>query len=98
MHHLHTLLDTVNTFLPLDVPDPGNGQAPPGSEKFIAVMSWVKWLALGVVIIGLMIIGAKLAIESRRGEGGAHLGALGMAMAGVIVIAAAASLVGFLVS
>lgn len=98
MHMLHTVLDTVNSLLPLDVPDPGNGTAPPGAEKFLAVMGWVKWLALGVVIIGLMIIGAKLAIESRRGEGGAHLGSLGMAMAGVIVIAGAASLVGFLAS
>ena len=80
------------------VPDPGNGTPPPGFEKFQQVMGWVKWLALGVAVIGIMIIGAKLAIESRRGEGGAHLGALGTAMAGVIVISGAASLVGFLVS
>ena len=81
-----------------DVPNPGNGTPPPGFEKFQQVMGWIKWLALGIAVIGIMIIGAKLAIESRRGEGGAHLGALGTAMAGVIVIAGAFSLVGFLVS
>jgi hypothetical protein len=98
MHILHTIADTVNAIIPADVPDPGNGTAPPGFEKFQAVMGWAKWVALGVVIIGLFVIGTKLAIESRRGEGGAHLGALGMAMGGVIVIAGATSLVGFLVS
>ena len=80
-----------------DVPTPTDGP-PPGAEKFQEVMGWVKWVALGVAIIGIMIIGAKLAFESRRGEGGAHLGALGAAMAGVIVISAATSLVGFFVS
>lgn len=79
------------------VPTPIDG-TPPGAEKFQEVMGWVKWVALGVAVIGIMIIGAKLAIESRRGEGGAHLGSLGTAMAGVIVISAAASLVGFFVS
>lgn len=77
-----------------DVPVPGN-DAPPGAEKFQEVMGWVKWLAFGIAIVGVMIIGAKLAIESRRGEGEAHLGALGKAMGGVIVIAGAVSLVGF---
>ncbi|TFC02727.1 hypothetical protein [Cryobacterium sp. MDB2-33-2] len=80
-----------------EVPTPIDG-TPPGAEKFQEVMGWVKWVALGVAVIGIMIIGAKLAIESRRGEGGAHLGSLGTAMAGVIVISAAASLVGFFVS
>lgn len=81
-----------------NVPDPGNGSAPPGFGKFTDVMGWVKWVALGVAVIGIMVIGAKLAIGSQRGEGGQHLGALGQSMVGVIVISGAASLVGFLVS
>jgi type IV secretory pathway VirB2 component (pilin) len=79
------------------VPTPTDG-TPPGAEQFQQVMGWVKWVALGVAIIGIMIIGAKLAINSRRGEGGAELGSLGTAMAGVIVISGAASLVGFFIS
>jgi type IV secretory pathway VirB2 component (pilin) len=79
------------------IPTPTDG-TPPGAEQFQQVMGWVKWVALGVAIIGIMIIGAKLAINSRRGEGGAELGSLGTAMAGVIVISGAASLVGFFVS
>ena len=97
MHAIHAVVDAVAA-MPLDIPNPGNGSAPPGAEKFQTVMGWAKWVALGVVIIGLFIIGAKLAIESRRGEGSSHLGSLGMAMSGVIVIAGATGLVGFLVS
>ncbi|TFC01494.1 hypothetical protein E3O42_10290 [Cryobacterium adonitolivorans] len=96
MSVLITSVDALN-FVAGTLPVPGNG-TPPGAEKFQEVMGWVKWIALGVAIIGVMIIGAKLAIESRRGEGGAALGSLGTAMAGVIVISAAASLVGFFVS
>jgi type IV secretory pathway VirB2 component (pilin) len=79
------------------VPSPTDG-TPPGAEQFQQVMGWVKWVALGVAVIGIMIVGAKLALNSRRGEGGQELGALGSAMAGVIVIAGAASIVGFFVS
>jgi type IV secretory pathway VirB2 component (pilin) len=93
----HDTITTLAQSVAADVPQPIDG-TPPGAEQFQAVMGWVKWVALGVAVIGIMIIGAKLAIESRRGEGGAHLGALGTAMAGVIVIAGAASLVGFFVS
>ena len=92
----HEALSTVASFVQ-DIPTPTDG-TPPGAEQFQQVMGWVKWVALGVAIIGVMIIGAKLAIESRRGEGGAALGALGTAMAGVIVISSAASLVGFFIS
>lgn len=93
----HDTFTTLAQSVLATVPEPIDG-APPGAEKFQEVMGWVKWVALGVAVIGIMIIGAKLAIESRRGEGGAHMGALGTAMAGVVVISAAASFVGFLVS
>lgn len=96
MSVLHIAVETLTNVITA-IPEPGDG-TPPGAEKFQEVMGWVKWIALGVAIIGVMIIGAKLAIESRRGEGGAALGSLGTAMAGVIVISAAASLVGFFVS
>ncbi|WP_198414954.1 MULTISPECIES: hypothetical protein [unclassified Cryobacterium] len=96
MSVLHIAVETLTNVVAA-IPEPGDG-TPPGAEKFQEVMGWVKWIALGVAIIGVMIIGAKLAIESRRGEGGAALGSLGTAMAGVIVISAAASLVGFFVS
>ncbi|WP_379871845.1 hypothetical protein [Marinactinospora rubrisoli] len=80
------------------VPDPGSGQAPPGSEGFIAILGWAKWVALGICVLGLMVAGATMAIQSRRGEGGEHMGKIGMVLAGVIIISAATSLVSFLVT
>ena len=82
--------------IPLDTPDPAPVQ-PPGTDGFVTIMGWVKWVALAVCIIGLIVAGAMMAVQSRRGEGGEHVGKIGMALAGVIVISAAATLVGFLV-
>lgn len=77
------------------LPDPDPVQ-PPGTEGFTAVMGWAKWVALAVCILGLVAAGALMAINSRRGEGGEHVGKIGMALGGVIVISAAGALIGFL--
>ncbi len=82
--------------LPLQLPDPAPVQ-PPGTQGFVSVMGWAKWVALAVCILALFAAGAMMSINSRRGEGGEHVGKIGMALAGVIVISAAAALVGFLV-
>ena len=82
--------------IPLEVPNPGAGTAPPGSGGFISIMGWAKWVALAVCVLGLIAAGALMAIQSRRGEGGEHVGKIGMALGGVIIISAAAALVGFL--
>ncbi|MBO9553825.1 hypothetical protein [Cellulomonas sp.] len=79
------------------IPDPDAVQ-PPGTEGFTAIMGWAKWIALAVCVLGLIGAGALMAVQSRRGEGGEHVGKIGMALGGVIVISAAGSLVGFLMS
>lgn len=81
--------------IPMQLPDPGPVQ-PPGTSGFVSIMGWGKWVALAVCILGIFAGGAMMAIQSRRGEGGEHVGKIGMALAGVIVISAAAALVGFL--
>ncbi|WP_066303432.1 hypothetical protein [Arthrobacter luteolus] len=83
------------TLLPAQVPNPDPLQ-PPGTEGFNSVMSWGKWVALAVCVLGLFAAGALMAIQSRRGEGGEHVGKIGMSLGGVIVISAAGALVGFL--
>ncbi|PVZ93286.1 hypothetical protein DDQ50_16435 [Amnibacterium flavum] len=92
-----TLTADLLTALPAAVPDPGDGTMPPGFEGFVVIMGWIKWLALGVAVIGLLILGATMAISSRRGEGMEIGGWLGRILIGVIIIASAATLVGFLV-
>ena len=86
---------TLPSLLPLQLPDPDPVQ-PPGTEGFNDVMGWGKWVALAICILALFAAGAMMGIQSRRGEGGEHVGKIGMALGGVIVISAAAALVGFL--
>lgn len=88
-------LRAVLAALPLEIPDPDPIQ-PPGTEGFTAIMGWGKWIALAVCVLGLFAAGALMAVQSRRGEGGEHVGKIGMALGGVIVISAAAAIVGFL--
>ena len=100
MSTLHAILSAANDFalmFPLNIPNPEPIQ-PPGTTGFVTIMGWVKWVALAVCVIGIIVAGALMAINSRRGEGGEHAGRIGFALGGVIVISAAASLVGFLVS
>jgi|tagenome__1003787_1003787.scaffolds.fasta_scaffold19503999_2 type IV secretory pathway VirB2 component (pilin) len=80
------------------VPNPGGGSAPPGSEGFITIMGWVKWVALGLCVIALIGAGAMMGFGRARGDGGEHLERVGRILGGVVLISAAFSLVGFLVS
>lgn len=88
---LSDVLVAVSTQLPN--PDPVQ---PPGTEAINDVLGWAKWIALAVCILGLFAAGAMMSISSRRGEGGEHVGRIGWALGGVIVISAAVALVGFL--
>lgn len=89
--------DSASTILAGNVPDPGNGTAPPGvGTKFEQVMGWAKWVCLGIAVLGIMAIGAMMTVGSRRGEGGEKVGALGWAVGGVVVISGAFAIVGFL--
>lgn len=94
-------LDTVSQSLamaPTFIEDVDT-QAPPGLETgFTTVLAWAKWIALTICVLGLIIAGALMAIQSRRGEGGEHMSKIGMVLAGVIIISAATSLVSFLMT
>ncbi len=88
-----TLFATVASNLPNPQPI-----QPPGTGDISTVMGWVMWLGLALCILGLVVAGALMAINTRRGEGGEHAGRIGMALGGVIVIGAAGALIGFLAS
>lgn len=90
----HTTAEMTSIF-PAQVPDPAP-IAPPGSDKFINVMAWGKWVALAIAVLGLFVAGGMMAINSRRGEGSEHAGRLGWVLVGVIVISSGGAIVGFL--
>ena len=98
---MSVLLHTVTTIaaaapVPAAVPDPGAGTMPPGFEAFQTVMGWAKWIALGVAVLGLILLGASMTISARRGEGGEIGGWLGRLLIGVIIIGADFTIVSFL--
>lgn len=95
MNMIDTLLRAQLTVMAL--PDPAPIQ-PPGTAGLTSIMGWAKWIALAVCILGLIAAGAMMAINSRRGEGSEHVGRIGSALGGVILISAAGGLVGFLMT
>ena len=91
----HALVKAVAA-LPADVPNPGNGTAFPGADKFVTIMGWGKYIALGILVLALIGAGVKMALGNRHGGGGEHAGNIGYALGGVLVVSAAFTLVSFL--
>jgi hypothetical protein len=89
-------LPELLTSLPLDVPDIGKGEAPPGSEGLITILRWVFYIASAMCVLGVLTAGGMMAVSVQRGSGGEHVTRLGWALAGCIVIGSSSALVGAL--
>lgn len=81
-----------------DIPQPGPPTPPPGSDKFLEMLAWAKWIALGIAILGLISLGAVMTIAHNRSSGGDFLEKIGWVIAGLVLISAAASIAGFFAS
>ena len=69
------------------------GKQPPGTEGLNTILSWVRWIAFTVCVLGIVIAGAMMAVGQRRGEGGEHAARLGWVLAACVVIASSTFLV-----
>ena len=96
MSVLHASLELMNTLIS-EVPNPGQGEAPPGADKLMTILRWAAYIALTVCVLGVIACGAMMALSHRRGDGGDHAGRLGMVLAGCVLIGAASGLVAALV-
>lgn len=100
MSTFHLALTSANDFvsaLPMGGAVPGvTAERPPGMESIDTVLNWGKWIALIVCVGALIAAGAVMAFNSRRGEGGEHIGRIGSALFGVCIIGGASSMIGFL--
>ena len=94
--YLITALPDLLSSLPLEVPDPGKGEAPPGSDGLITILRWVFYIASAMCVLGVLIAGGMMAVSVQRGSGGEHVSRLGWALGGCIVIGSASALVGAL--
>src|SRR5437016_819860 len=75
----------------------GRGNAPPGFEKLILIGQWVLWIATAVCVIGLVVVGAQMAIAHQHGELQQHGKRLGAVMLGIIVIGTASGITAALI-
>lgn len=94
--HVLTLLPDLLTQIPAAVPNPGGGEAPPGSEGLVTILRWAFYIASALCVLGVLIAGGMMAVSVNRGGGGEHVARLGWALGGCIVIGAASALVGAL--
>jgi type IV secretory pathway VirB2 component (pilin) len=92
---IHAAINLQATVLDVaaQVPNPGGGQAPPGSEGLLTILSWAAWIALALGVLGVIIAGITMMIQTRRGEGGEGLARLGWVLAGCVIVAGASGLV-----
>lgn len=95
MSLLASALDVV-TSVPLGIPDP-DPITPPGFEGPAGlIIGMLRWGGLTLAVIGIIIIAARMTINIRRGEAAHEVGGLGYVALAVILIGAAAALVGFI--
>lgn len=70
-------------------------EAPPGAEGFLLVLAWALWIVFGCTVLGIMVIGGRMAFAHRNGEAGQHGFGLAMCIAGAIIAGGAATFVTF---
>ncbi|WP_144389964.1 hypothetical protein [Marinactinospora thermotolerans] len=72
-------------------------ETPPDSAAGLeTVLGWVTWISLGLCVLSLMVAGAMMAVRTRRGEGGEHLGKVVVIMVATVLIASASAIAGAL--
>jgi hypothetical protein len=81
----------------LAVVDPGQGVAPPGSEGIVTIVQWVAWTVLAVCVVGVLLVGARMALAHRRGEGADHAVSLAYVLGGAVLAGSASGLIAALV-
>ncbi|WP_430648133.1 hypothetical protein [Agromyces sp. GXS1127] len=83
----------ANVLAELPNPEP---QPIPGFEGVTTILGWAKWIGLIAGILALIGLGVLFMFNSRRGEGGEHVKLFVGILAGVLIIGAAAFIVGAL--
>jgi len=78
-------------------PGPGPGdltpQAPAFAGRFTLLLRWILWVCSMLCVLGIALIGTRLALSVRRGDVGEQVGRLGVAAAGTVVVGLASTIV-----
>lgn len=77
--------------------DPGEGVPPPGAEGIVTIVQWIAWTVLAVCVVGVLLVGGRMAVAHRRGEGARYAAELGFVLGGAILVGSASGLIAALV-
>jgi hypothetical protein len=87
----------AHAHLMADVPNFSN-TPPPGSDKLLKIGSWVLYTVSALCVIGLLMVGGRLAVSHHHGiQGGQHGEKLGAVMTGIVIVGAASGIAGALI-
>ncbi|MBO2456328.1 hypothetical protein [Actinomadura violacea] len=75
------------------VPDPGGSSEPPFKAALFKMVQWGMWGALLCCVVGFIVIGARMALQHKRGEGGGHVGSMAIVGFATVVIMTAHQIV-----
>ena len=90
---LHTFAGHISAVLMDGGFDPGQGEAPPGSDKIQTVIKWVAWIVFALGVAGLLIVAGRMMIKHKRGEGEEAASGLVWVVGGCIIAASAGAIV-----
>jgi hypothetical protein len=90
-----TLLTTAPEVLA--VLEHGEGVPPPGAEGIVTIVQWVAWVVLAVCVVGVLLVGARMAVAHRRGEGAGYATELGFVLGAAVLVSSASALIAALV-
>ena len=87
--------DTVLA-LPAALPD-SDPLAPPGiGESWNRMVGVGKWISLGIAVLGLLVVGGKMAFDARRGETTEEISGIIKIVLAVALISGGASILSFI--
>jgi len=75
-------------------PPPTKPEQPPGMENVTKVLNWIAWGVTILCVVGIFMVGGKMAISHRNGEGLEAGSGLGKVLIACILVGAASGLVG----
>lgn len=71
--------------------------APPGiGEAWNRMVGVGKWIALGICVLGLLVVGGKMAFDARRGETTEEISSIIKIVLAVSMVTGGASLITFI--
>lgn len=75
---------------------PGKGSIPSGvfGTDLARILGWVAWIATAACVVGILSVGATMAVQHQRGRTSEHMTGLLWVLVGCILIGAGSSLVG----